>query len=169
MSNTQQTRIWLGDLSKYVSGELSGEWLDLPMAEEELREKYNKYTNNGQTEFFIADWECPVRSAIGEYTSPFAANEIAEKLESFDEDDLSKLIYLIDENSYSFEDALNQYEDVTFYKDMRLKEVAESLVDDGCFGEIPKTLIYYIDYEAIARDLRYDGYYETELGVFHFN
>lgn len=34
-----------------------------------------------------------------------------------------------------------------------LRELAEMFVDDGLFGDIPERLQYYIDYDAIARDL----------------
>lgn len=169
MKNTQQTRIWLGSLSKYNEGTLSGEWLDLPMPEEEIREKYNKYTNNGQNDFFLADWECPIHKAIGEYTSPFEANEIAERLESLDDREIKCVEFLMDNIGCTFAQALDSYEDVTFYEGMRLKEVAEEMVDAGCFGEIPTTLENYIDFEAIARDMSFDGYhYETDEGVFHY-
>lgn len=34
--------------------------------------------------------------------------------------------------------------------------MAEQFVEEGLYGEIPKALQYYIDYEAIARDLAVD-------------
>jgi hypothetical protein len=34
--------------------------------------------------------------------------------------------------------------------------LAEQFVEEGLYGEIPKALQYYIDYEAIARDLGMD-------------
>jgi len=37
-----------------------------------------------------------------------------------------------------------------------LKDLAEQFVDEGLFGDIPDHLEFYIDYEAIARDLRVD-------------
>jgi len=43
-----------------------------------------------------------------------------------------------------------------------MKELAEQFVDDGLFGEIPTSIQFYIDYEAIARDLACD-YSETTI------
>ncbi len=43
-----------------------------------------------------------------------------------------------------------------------MKELAEQFVEDGLFGDIPQNLQYYIDYDAIARDLEFD-YTETEV------
>ena len=42
--------------------------------------------------------------------------------------------------------------------------LAMRFVDDGLYGEIPKSLEFYIDYEKIARDLRMD-YSEFESNI----
>ncbi len=52
--------------------------------------------------------------------------------------------------------------DVDIYGVASLKELAERFVDDGYFGDIPESLQFYIDYEAIARDLAMD-YVETNI------
>ncbi|MEM5476885.1 antirestriction protein ArdA [Pacificibacter sp. AS14] len=43
-----------------------------------------------------------------------------------------------------------------------LKELAEQLVDEGLYGDIPENLTYYIDFDAIARDLSVE-YTETSI------
>jgi hypothetical protein len=43
------------------------------------------------------------------------------------------------------------------YEAKALTEYAEHLVDEGAYGEIPKALEYYINCEAIGRDLRLNG------------
>ena len=52
--------------------------------------------------------------------------------------------------------------DVDLYQMDSLRELAEYLVEEGLYGEIPETLQYYIDYDAIARDLGMD-YVETTI------
>ena len=52
--------------------------------------------------------------------------------------------------------------DVDLYAADSLKELAEQFVDDGLYGEIPVSLAFYIDYEAMARDLSVD-YAMTEI------
>lgn len=37
-----------------------------------------------------------------------------------------------------------------------LREGAEQFVDEGLFGDIPEQLRFYIDHDAIARDLAAD-------------
>ena len=46
--------------------------------------------------------------------------------------------------------------DIDIYDVQTLKELAEQFVDEGLFGDIPKSLEFYIDHEAIARDLAAD-------------
>ena len=52
--------------------------------------------------------------------------------------------------------------DVDIYEMNNLRELADYFVDEGLFGEIPKQLQYYLDYDAIARDLSID-YTETVI------
>jgi len=59
-------------------------------------------------------------------------------------------------------------DDVIVYADKSLEDVAYSLAQDGCFGAVGDGLRNYVDYEAIGRDLGYDGYIQTDEGVFHY-
>ncbi len=43
-----------------------------------------------------------------------------------------------------------------------MSDLAEHFVDEGLYGPIPESLAYYIDYEAIARDLSVE-YSETSI------
>ena len=52
--------------------------------------------------------------------------------------------------------------DIDIYDVQSLKELAEQFVDEGLFGEIPGSIEFYIDHEAIARDLAVD-YSMTEI------
>jgi antirestriction protein len=158
-------KIWLGSLEAYNSGNLLGEWLELPMDEDKLQAAIDKYTDNGQGDYFIADHECDIKGLVGEYSDPIELNTVAETLDSMTDYDTKRVSYLISEG-YKVDEALDKYEDVQFYEGMRLKDVAYELVEEGCFGPIPDSIASYIDYDAIARDLGFDGYCETEAGVF---
>ncbi len=46
--------------------------------------------------------------------------------------------------------------DIDIYEVDSLKELAERFVDEGLFGDVPEAFQYYIDYDAIARDLSAD-------------
>ena len=43
-----------------------------------------------------------------------------------------------------------------------MRELAEQFVEEGLYGDIPESLQFYIDYEAIARDLSVE-YSETVI------
>ncbi|CUH89890.1 Antirestriction protein [Phaeobacter sp. CECT 5382] len=63
---------------------------------------------------------------------------------------------------YNPEDVHPEEFDVDMYHVDSMKELAEQMVDEGLFGDIPEHLERYIDMDAIARDLAYD-YTETEI------
>lgn len=153
-------KLWIGSLAAYNEGTLRGDWLTLPMPEVELRAALAKLGE----EYFIADHEAPA-GLVGEYSDPFELNSLADELNEYD---IARVAYICNQG-YSLSDARGRYEDVIFYEGATLRDVAEQLVDDGCFGDIPDTIASYIDYDAIARDLRYDGYDECSDGVWHFN
>lgn len=81
-----------------------------------------------------------------------------EAVEEWNDDEKIKVIIAVGEVGYSFDlskDSPDQF-DVELYQLDSLKELAEQFVEEGLYGEIPQALQYYIDYEAIARDLGMD-------------
>ena len=52
--------IYLTNLGKYNEGELVGEWVQLPISDEELQEVFKRIGIDGKEyeEYFIADYEC---------------------------------------------------------------------------------------------------------------
>lgn len=48
-----------------------------------------------------------------------------------------------------------------------LRELAETFVEDGIYGDIPESLRFYIDYDAIARDLSME-YSEITIAGDHY-
>lgn len=58
-------------------------------------------------------------------------------------------------------------DNVDFYHFDTLTQLAEYYVAEGLFGNIPEHLVPYIDYEAIGRDLGFDGYSETTINGYN--
>lgn len=82
----------------------------------------------------------------------------------WDDHDKLVLICAVGECGYSFEfgsDTPDSF-DVDIYANATLRELAEQFVDEGLFGDIPERLSYYLDYDAIARDLSAD-YTQTTI------
>ena len=76
-----------------------------------------------------------------------------DQLEDLDETSVIQLTYLL-ETGYSLDDALEHYEDVCLYEGSA-SDYAYDLINETT--EIPENLRYYIDYDAIARDMQLNG------------
>lgn len=163
-------KIFLTNLGKYNESELVGKWLELPCDDiiAEL-ESIGVKAGTSYEEYFITDYENNYGYEVGEYESLVDLNELAEKLEDLDEYDADKLTAYIEAVGGDIADVLESksFEYSTLYSDMDLQDVAQELVDSGYFGDIPSHLERYIDYDAIARDLSYNGYYETSKGTIY--
>lgn len=85
-------------------------------------------------------------------------NGYFEAAEDWSEDDKIKTIIAVGEVGYSFDlgkDEPSKF-DIDLYQIDSLRDLAVQFVDDGLFGEIPKAIENYLDYDAIARDLGID-------------
>jgi antirestriction protein len=171
--------LYITDLQAYNEGHLVGKWIKLPLTAFELSQAISEILTEGEfecesedhEEVFITDYESEL--LIGEYDDIYRLNELAETMENFTDDDLLKLKFLayegynerdvIDNGLDTYEVDIYDYSSSTSFTDV-YERLAQDLVDDGCFGDIPKSLEYYIDYSAIGRDLSMD-YTEFEHGV----
>ncbi len=171
--------IFITDLQAYNEGHLVGKWIQLPLSSFELSQALSEVLNEGESicgsdnheELFITDYEAEI--VISEYDDIYRLNELAEAVEAFSGEDVLKLKFLSHEG-YNEREVINNdidsYDlDIYDYRDNKsftdtFELLASDFVDEGLFGEIPKTLEYYIDYERIARDLRMD-YNEFEPNV----
>ena len=79
-------------------------------------------------------------------------------VENWEEYQKINVIIAVGECGYRFDIANNSPDDfdVDLYQFDSMKELAEHFVDEGLYGDIPQSIQYYIDYEAIARDLAMD-------------
>lgn len=175
-------KIYISDIAAYNSGRLIGEWIDLPC--DDLASEIQAVLSEGQrvckdalpheeVAIFDYEWEDTGMGKachVSEYSDPYNLNQIAEELYTLDEFERLQVQFLLYEG-YDFEYALQNHEDVTIYdyrSSTSFKDVyellAEDLVDEGCFGDIPANLTYYIDYSAIGRDLSMD-YTEFQDGL----
>jgi len=80
------------------------------------------------------------------------------------DDQKIKVILATGECGYSFDyqsDDPDGY-DINIYELDSLRDLAEQFIEDGLFGDIPENIRYYLDLDAIARDLGMD-YSETSI------
>lgn len=164
-------KIYLTNLGKYNEGFLVGEWVNLPVSEEELEAVLERIgiseepDENGiyYEETFITDYETDIDGlTVGEYDSIEDLNEIAEQTDDLEEYELTALQAFLEEG-YSFENALEgvQNGDYTIWTDCHdMTDVAYEVVEqcDYLHG-IPENIANYFDYEAFGRDLGFEGTY----------
>ena len=106
--------------------------------------------------------DAAVAEAVGLHQGDIAAFFVA--VEEWDDHQKRVVIIAVGECGYSFDLAKDNPDafDLDIYEGMSLRDLAEHFVEEGLFGEIPERLAFYLDYDAIARDLAVD-YAETEI------
>lgn len=164
------TRIYLTNLGKYNEGTLQGEWVDLPITEEELEKILKRIgINKEYEEYFITDYETDLNITIGEYENIKELNETIEELEDISDFEIDKVNAIIEYKNYSsvedLQNVISDYDDYNWYAGMSGAEYEEMLVEDnGQLDSLSSWLKDYItiDYESMAYD---DDIYDSGNGV----
>ena len=155
-------KIYLTNLGKYNEGCLNGEWVILPIDDDEL-EKVKKRIgiNKYYEEWFITDYESDVDGVeIGEYDNIDELNEMAETLEDLDDADIEVISALMSEG-YLFDEAIEKKDDVVIFVDCKdMADVARQYIEETrILDEIPEYLKDYFDYDAFGRDMSFEGHF----------
>ncbi|MGL5712396.1 MAG: antirestriction protein ArdA [Paraclostridium sp.] len=152
-------QIYIADLEAYNSGYLKGEWIQMPIENEEIEKVILRQSKNGQSDFAIHDYELPFE--IGEYTDPIKVNKLCEAIEVLD---LNR--YLIEHLEYSYGIdfkntdmyTLQSYlDDVYTIEASNNNEFAENYMYEfyeELLEEMPWELSYSIDYDTVFNKLQ---------------
>lgn len=155
-------RIYLTNLGKYNEGMLIGEWVDLPVSEEELEKVFKRIgVNDEYEEYFITDYESDIDGVkVGEYENIDDLNELAEALEDLDSEEENVLSVML-EDGCTFEEALKKIKDrdyMVYYNCDSMEDVAYQVVEEsGLLDGVPEKVARYFNYEAYGRDLEIEG------------
>ena len=127
-----------------------------------LRNDYGDPVEEFEIQFIDgASIDCDLAQAIGLYQG--SLDQYFDAVKMWSDDQKQRVIIAVGEVGYSFDANKNPDSyDIDIYHTETLRELAEQFVDEGLFGDIPEQFQFYIDYEAIARDLGFD-YSETEI------
>lgn len=119
-----------------------------------------QFMEGGQLSLELFEAWKPGQAEIGQYIA-FCDN--------CEEDAFLMAIIAIRDGGYRAADVIDDPEGlpITLYRTASLKELAEEFLEDGLFGDIPERLRPYLDFEAIGRDLGFDGYTETIVAGEH--
>lgn len=160
--------IYIANLEAYNNGYLVGEWLSLPATEEEIADTLERIgCGEDGAEHAIHDYESDCGIKVDEYDNIDELNELAQELADLDEDEQNKVFAYLESISSDINKAVENIDRCELYENCEtLEDLARELVDEGCLGDIPDSIANYIDYDAIVRDLGFDGYYETSYGFY---
>ena len=127
-----------------------------------LRNEYGDPVEEFEIQFIDGEEiDCDLAKAIGLNQANSA--QFFECVDDWDEWQKQQVIITVGECGYAFDaNTAPDNFDVEIYEINTMRELAEQFVDDGLFGEVPKPFQFYINYDAIARDLAVD-YSEVEI------
>ena len=159
-------RIYVGTYSKYNSGSLKGEWLDLEdySCKQDFYEACAElHSDEVDPEYMFQDHEDIPKFFIGE---SWIKDEFWSSYMDCNMDDEVKAAYVEAKEQWDEEDCESSY----IGEFRSFTELAEYLVDEqGTLNDIPEHLRYYFDYEAYGRDIRLNGDVVEENGYFFWD
>lgn len=150
-------KIFLTNLGKYNEGELVGEWVELPVSQEELQEVFERIgINEEYEEYFITDHECDLYE-VGEYENIDKLNDIAQRIKELGEEESNVVKALIQKLDYTLNEAIDKVNsgDYRIYSDCdNMTDIAYQVVEECEYlNNVPDNVARYFDYESFGRDL----------------
>ena len=150
-------RVFLTNMGKYNEGELVGEWLELPAAEKDLQEAFQRIGIGGvdYEEYFFTDWETDIEGLrLGEYMNLEELNELAAKYEDLQDCEKELVQAIMELEGYDLEKAIEVREHYSLLTGVHTNEDLGYfwLFEEGSY-DIPDFIAPYIDCEGFGRDI----------------
>lgn len=150
-------KLYIANLGKYVEGYHVGNWITLPVEQEDFDKFLLTIEVDGirYEEIAIHDYETDLGISISEYESLKKLNYIAEITEG-KETEFSAIYSVLG----NLNDTVKTFEseDFLLFPEVNSEEdLGYMWVDEGLLGiKIPSELEDFIDYEALGRSLEFD-------------
>ena len=164
-------KVWIGSEYDYNNGILNGEWVTLTGDyDDDLAAAMEKYSYGGKHDVSVMDTDIdpeePWTNGMASSMDLDQLEELIAKWDALNDYDKTKVKAAIEaQGAWCVMEIFDSLDDIEFWQNMTLMDVAAELVDEGAFGTIPDSIISSIDYAAVARDLDLEGYTETEYGA----
>jgi hypothetical protein len=128
----------------------------------ELRNAHGEPVEEFEIQFIDGEQiDCELAKAIGINQANF--RDYLESVDDWEDWEKINVIIAVGECGYDFDPQVDpDHHGIDIYHISTMRELAEQFVEEGLFGDIPENLQYYIDYDAIARDLAVECT-ETEI------
>ena len=177
----QMLKIFLTDLECYNEGSLVGKWIELPMKSYELRATFEEVFTEGEAisgdedheEYIITDYEWVdiALFPIDEHHNICKLNLQLKRLKDKYHHQIKAVSFLLYQGiAQDIDEALEKADDVVVYEDQTLEDLIYDLIHE-CYevDALPPIIYNHIDYDAIARDLEYEGrYYKVGNDVYEY-
>lgn len=156
------------------NGADGGEWIELPMDEDELDEKLEAIAEamgDHDPEWAIHDYEWTCEIDLGEVNEMDSIrnwNEILQEADSLRDYEQKEVAAAMEAFGYSLREAIDyqQRGSFIFYAGRSIEDIAEELADEYFeANDVPDFVQRHFDYNSYAEELRSDGYNETSYGV----
>lgn len=152
-----KTSIFLTNLGKYNEGELVGEWIDLPIEDDELQEVLKRIgiDDDQYEEYFITDYESDVLK-IDEYSNIQSLNEQLEEIQDLCDDHGEELIETMLGEYNNIEDVKHELnnKNCSIREARSYEDLSEGLMEEwGLFEDVPENLRGYIDTARWLKDI----------------
>ncbi len=162
-------KIAVEEWEMYNNGLLVIKWWDTEHDTEEEIEafikdlKYKCGLNGSDAEMFIADVEGETLGLITGDESVYQAYEVQAQIDRLGED-LPQAKMLLENGIVSgVDEAIEEIENIYCTGETSMEDVAREYIEDtGQLNELPTSLQYYFDYEALGRDMEINGTYLTD-------
>ncbi len=163
--------IYIANLGKYNEGELVGEWVNLPITEEELEAVYKRIgiseepdeDGNFYEETAIHNFDTDLPLEVGEWDDVLELSQMVEGYEDLDEWEQHTVAAIIEATGCTLAEAVENVESYSLYEGVNSDEDLGYFYYESGAIEIPDNLVNYFDFEAYGRDCSFDGTY-TEYG-----
>ena len=158
-------KIFLTNLGKYNEGVLMGEWVKLPVDEDELEAVMKRIgIRNGYEEYFITDYESSIANLeISEYTSVSDVHELARQREELDDWDYEKLCAVIEAESPTSVKAilalLTELDDFDLIPEVEDEEDLGGYYAEECciLNGLPEIVQRHFSFKSLGHDIHLEG------------
>lgn len=150
-----EQRIYIADLAAYNTGVLHGDWIDLDLGVDDIKDQIDEILNTSPVEYAdeyaIHDYEGFGECCVNEYSSILYVKELAGFIDEHGEVASSVLSYF----GGTLSDAKMAMEEGYSGCYESLADDAEEITSQG--DEVAESLLMYVDYELMGRDMELSG------------
>lgn len=151
----EEIRIYVADLAAYNNGKLHGIWIDATQDPDDIQAQI-KAMLAASPEDFAEEYAIHDYEGFGEYSlSEYADIQTTHDIACFIEEHPQLAGALLSQFGGDLDDARTAIEEHYYGCYSSLADYAQELTEQST--DIPKNLLYYIDYERMARDFEMSG------------